>query len=218
MVIECGHNFCKHCIEEWQKKFIEENPYEEQYPCPECRAVFKTLSPNISLKNFINDLSAVILDKEQRKEREETIKECLEKKNNPPIPSAEANDQLSLGPIINIDYNNVITLERLQQIANNFSNPHLNLHQQSLTEDGLHSDSIVDLNAHDMELDRNSELRVAISSEINERLPNLPWGAGTNDVIGNEVITDNGNAENYRVINVGSDTFGNPIFQKGLQN
>ena len=123
MVIECRHTFCKHCIEEWQKKFIEENPYEEQYPCPECRAVFKTLSPNISLKNFINDLSAVILDKEQRKEREETIKERLEKKNNPPIPSAGANDQLSLGPIITMDFDNIIPLERLQQIANNFSNP-----------------------------------------------------------------------------------------------
>ena len=24
MVIECGHNFCNHCIEEWQKNFIEE--------------------------------------------------------------------------------------------------------------------------------------------------------------------------------------------------
>ena len=108
MVIECGHNFCKHCTEEWQKKFIEENPYEEQYPCPECRAVFKTVSPNISMKNFINDLSAVILDKEQRKERKETIKERLEKKNNPTIPSAGANVRLSLGPIINIDYDNDI--------------------------------------------------------------------------------------------------------------
>ena len=70
MVIECGHTFCKYCIEEWQKKFIEENPYEEHYPCPECRAVFETVSPNISVKNFINDFTAVILDKEQKKDRE----------------------------------------------------------------------------------------------------------------------------------------------------
>ena len=50
MVIECSHTFCKHCIEEWQKNFIEENPDEEPYPCPVCRAVFKTFYPNISVK------------------------------------------------------------------------------------------------------------------------------------------------------------------------
>ena len=84
MVIECGHNFCNHCIEEWQKNFIEENPYEESYPCPECRAVFETVAPNISVKKIIDDLAAVVLDEEQKKDREETIKERLEKKNNPP--------------------------------------------------------------------------------------------------------------------------------------
>ena len=99
MVIECGHNFCNHCIEEWQKNFIEENPYEESYPCPECRAVFKTVSPNISVKNLINDLTAVILDKEQKKDREETIKERLEKKKNQPIPIAN-NDTI---PSINLE-------------------------------------------------------------------------------------------------------------------
>ena len=88
VVIECGHTFCKHCIEEWQKKFIEENPDEEPYPCPECRAVFKTFSPNINVNNFIDDLTAVILDEEEKKDREETINERLEKKNNPPIPGA----------------------------------------------------------------------------------------------------------------------------------
>ena len=88
VVIECSHTFCKYCIEEWQKTFIEENPDEEPYPCPECRAVFKTFSPNINVNNFIDDLTAVILDEEQKKEREETINERLEKKNNPPIPGA----------------------------------------------------------------------------------------------------------------------------------
>ena len=99
MVIECGHTFCKYCIEEWQKKFIEENPYGEPYPCPECRAVFKTVSPNISVKNHINDLTAVSLNKEQKKDREETIKERLEKKKNQPIPIAN-NDTI---PIINLE-------------------------------------------------------------------------------------------------------------------
>ena len=78
VVIECGNTFWKHCIEEWQKKFIEEDPYET--PCPECRAVFETVAPNISVKKIIDDLSAVVLDEDQKKDREETIKERLEKK------------------------------------------------------------------------------------------------------------------------------------------
>ena len=92
VVVVCGHNFCKDCIKEWQKNFIEENPYEEPCPCPECRTVFKTVYPNISLKNYINDLSAVILDEEEKKKREETIKERLEKKVTP-ILSAGDNDE-----------------------------------------------------------------------------------------------------------------------------
>ena len=93
VVIECGHNFCKHCIKEWQKNFIEANPYEEPCPCPDCRLVFKTVYPNISLKNYINDLSAVILDKEEKKKREETIKERLEK-NKTPILGAGAKNEI----------------------------------------------------------------------------------------------------------------------------
>ena len=99
IVIVCGHNFCKHCIEEWHKNFIEENPYEEPSPCPECRTVFKTVYPNISLKNFITDLSAVILDKEEKKKREETIKERLEKKDSTPISSGAGDKIFSLAYI-----------------------------------------------------------------------------------------------------------------------
>ena len=117
MVIECGHTFCKHCIEEWQKKFSQENPYEVPYPCPECRAVFKTVSPNASVRNYINDLTVVILNEEQKKDREETIQERLEKKNKPPIPGAGENIHLR-GPLINVDDD--ITLESLQEIANNY--------------------------------------------------------------------------------------------------
>ena len=89
VVIECGHNFCKHCIKEWQKNFIEANPYKEPCPCPDCRRVFKTVYPNMSLKNYINDLSAVILDEEEKIKREETIKERLET-NKTPILGAGA--------------------------------------------------------------------------------------------------------------------------------
>ena len=145
MIIECGHTFCKHCIEEWQKKFIVENPYE--VPCPECRAVFETVSPNISVKNFINDFTAVILDKEQKKDREETIKERavdtaysvairLERLSNQNqsisdnlVPGAETNDTIIdeavsiLLPFITTLYGHDIghmTLETLQQLANTY--------------------------------------------------------------------------------------------------
>ena len=99
VVIVCGHNFCKHCIEEWHKNFIKENPYEEPCPCPECRTLFKTVYPNISLKNFITDLSAVILDKEEKRKREETIKERLEKKDNTPISGGAGDKIFSLAYI-----------------------------------------------------------------------------------------------------------------------
>ena len=215
MVIECGHNFCNHCIEEWQKNFIEENPYEESYPCPECRAVFKTVSPNISVKNLINDLTAVILDKEQKKDREETIKERLEKKNNPSIPGAGANFHLR-GPLI-IDDD--ITLESLQQIANSYgltmsdlraliveeineripnfpgAGAGANIHLRGPlinVDDDITLESLQQI-ANNYRLTM-SDLRALILEEINERLPNLP-GAGANDDIGDEVITVYDNAE-----------------------
>ena len=95
VVIECGHNFCKHCIKEWQKNFIEANPHEEPCPCPDCRRDFKTVYQSISLKNYINDLSGVILDQEEKKKQEETIKERLEK-NKTSILGAGAKNETSI--------------------------------------------------------------------------------------------------------------------------
>ena len=237
MVIECGHNFCKHCIEEWQKKFIEENPYEEPYPCPECRAVFKTVSPNISVKNFINDLTAVILDKEQKKDREETIKERLEKKKNQPIPRAN-NDTI---PIINLELdgedigNRVfdgITMPDLSAdsvaiLLERLSNQDQSISDTQIPGAGTNDDTIIEAasillpfittvygddighvtletlqqlaNTYGLTMPGSS---AAIVAALNEGLSELESlfdpptpGAGANDDIDNEVITDNDNPE-----------------------
>ena len=70
-------------------------------PCPDCHTVFTTVNPNISLKNYINDLSAVILDEEEKKKREETIEERLEKNKKPILGEGKKNET----PIISLAQN-----------------------------------------------------------------------------------------------------------------
>ena len=48
-VINCGHSFCKECIQKWQQ---EKNP---QATCPICRSTISITLPNHTLAAFIDE-------------------------------------------------------------------------------------------------------------------------------------------------------------------
>ena len=75
--INCGHTFCKCCIMKWQRT-SPKTPIEPNAKCPLCNMVITTLTPNISVKNHINELCEVFLDETGKKEREKSIEEHSE--------------------------------------------------------------------------------------------------------------------------------------------
>ena len=55
VIINCGHTFCKYCVTKWQRT-SPKTPAEPNAKCPLCNTVIKTMTPNMSARNHINEL------------------------------------------------------------------------------------------------------------------------------------------------------------------
>ena len=77
LIINCGHTFCKYCVTKWLRT-SPKTPAEQNAKCPLCNMVIKTMTPNMSARNHINELCEVFLDETGKKEREKSIQKHSE--------------------------------------------------------------------------------------------------------------------------------------------
>lgn len=64
-MIDCGHTFCKFCIEEWDKK---------KHECPICRKKMSNISKHCEIEALVNKIFLLLSD-DIKKRRQATIEE-----------------------------------------------------------------------------------------------------------------------------------------------
>jgi hypothetical protein len=76
-VTNCGHSYCKSCIETWKKEESERFEYGKQKlaKCPNCKIEIKTLSTNHMLKTHVEEMCDMLLSEKEKSIRQETIRE-----------------------------------------------------------------------------------------------------------------------------------------------
>ena len=80
-ITNCGHTFCKQCIETWRNSNHENHEF-----CPNCRAEVTLISPNQVLKIFIEDFINDLFSEEAKKSRTELISDRLRSQPIPQTP------------------------------------------------------------------------------------------------------------------------------------
>jgi len=101
--LNCGHLFCKSCIDQWRKK---SKSLENHKPtCPICRRQIKMLAPVRSLDCFIEKTFDVFYTPESKKLREEHVRGAppastspsrTQSSSSPPVASPSVNFSLIL--------------------------------------------------------------------------------------------------------------------------
>ena len=89
-VTNCGHSYCKSCIEMWKKKESKslDHGKEKLAKCPNCNAEIQTLSTNHMLKTHIEEMCNMLLSEEEKSARQETIQENIKAEKLAALKSA----------------------------------------------------------------------------------------------------------------------------------
>ena len=78
-VTNCGHSYCKSCIETWKKEESQllDHGRQKLAKCPNCNTEIQTLSTNHMLKTHIEEMCNMLLSEEEKSVRQETIQENI---------------------------------------------------------------------------------------------------------------------------------------------